>query len=364
MPKRWRENDLGVRGTPSALPDGEALTGDRSGVQDHGSGPKRPGPRPLSQRNGKPTFHARLHHRRDRLDRSPTGPGLEGPGRRADDPLAELGQDEARSRASEGSGSSGATLRKKARGRPRSRASTRWSTWPARASSPGGGTPPPSGRSAIAGSTARTGWSRRSAGPGRRPSVLVQGSAIGYYGSTEGDEQFTESSPAGSDFLAVVCRELEDASKGVEPLGVRLATIRTGVVLARGEGALGVMAPSVSLGPRRRGSDRERPAMAELDPRRRHRRPLPARARPGRRAGGDQRGRPGPGSERRLLPRAGEDPAPAVPAGRPARVRPQARPGREGGRRHPGAAGRARAGPRPGLCIPPTRAGGGAESRV
>ena len=75
-----------------------------------------------------------------------------------------------------------------------------------------------------------------------RPSVLVQGSAIGYYGA-HGDEDLTESSPSGSDFLAVVCRELEDAARQVEPLGVRLATVRTGVALAQGEGALAVMAP-------------------------------------------------------------------------------------------------------------------------
>jgi uncharacterized protein len=75
-----------------------------------------------------------------------------------------------------------------------------------------------------------------------RPKVLVQGSAIGYYGA-HNDEELTESSPSGSDFLAVVCRELEDAAHQVEPLGVRLATVRTGVVLAKGEGALAVMAP-------------------------------------------------------------------------------------------------------------------------
>jgi uncharacterized protein (TIGR01777 family) len=75
-----------------------------------------------------------------------------------------------------------------------------------------------------------------------RPKVLVQGSAIGYYG-THNDEELTESSPSGSDFLAVVCRELEDAARQVEPLGVRLATVRTGIVLAKGEGSLGVMAP-------------------------------------------------------------------------------------------------------------------------
>jgi uncharacterized protein (TIGR01777 family) len=76
----------------------------------------------------------------------------------------------------------------------------------------------------------------------QRPRVLVQGSAIGYYGS-HNDEELTESSPSGSDFLAVVCRELEDAARQVEPLGTRLAIVRTGVVLAKGEGALAVMAP-------------------------------------------------------------------------------------------------------------------------
>jgi uncharacterized protein (TIGR01777 family) len=75
-----------------------------------------------------------------------------------------------------------------------------------------------------------------------KPSVLVQGSAIGFYGAT-GDEELTESSPSGSDFLAVVCRELEDAGKSVESLGVRRVMVRTGVVLGQGEGALGVMAP-------------------------------------------------------------------------------------------------------------------------
>ena len=82
---------------------------------------------------------------------------------------------------------------------------------------------------------------------GARPKVLVQGSAIGYYGP-HGDETLTESSPAGSDFLATVCRDLEAAAGPVESLGVRLATVRTGVVLAKGEGALKVMTPIFKLG--------------------------------------------------------------------------------------------------------------------
>jgi len=79
------------------------------------------------------------------------------------------------------------------------------------------------------------------------PRILVEGSAIGYYGNHD-DEELTESSPSGSDFLAVVCRELEEAARQVEPLGVRLATIRTGVVLGKGEGALGIMEPIFKLG--------------------------------------------------------------------------------------------------------------------
>ena len=54
------------------------------------------------------------------------------------------------------------------------------------------------------------------------PKVLVNASATGYYGP-HGDEELTEESPSGSDFMAVVCREWEEAARGVEALGVRLA---------------------------------------------------------------------------------------------------------------------------------------------
>ncbi len=77
-----------------------------------------------------------------------------------------------------------------------------------------------------------------------RPKVLVQASAIGFYGP-HADEELTEEAPAGDDFLARICREWEDAARPAESLGLRLATVRTGVVLAKGEGALGVMTPIV-----------------------------------------------------------------------------------------------------------------------
>ncbi len=80
------------------------------------------------------------------------------------------------------------------------------------------------------------------AGATTRPKVLVQGSAIGYYG-IHGDEELTEQSPGGSDFMARVVREWEDAAHPAESLGLRVARVRTGVVLAPNAGALKMMTP-------------------------------------------------------------------------------------------------------------------------
>lgn len=74
------------------------------------------------------------------------------------------------------------------------------------------------------------------------PRVLVQASAIGYYGP-HGDEEIDERSPAGDDFMAKVCVDWENAAAPATEIGARLALIRTGVVLAPKEGALGVMTP-------------------------------------------------------------------------------------------------------------------------
>ena len=76
-----------------------------------------------------------------------------------------------------------------------------------------------------------------------KPEVLVQGSAIGYYGD-RGDETITEDSPAapaGTDFLADLCVEWERAAVPAETAGTRLVLLRTGVVLDREGGALKTM---------------------------------------------------------------------------------------------------------------------------
>ncbi len=79
------------------------------------------------------------------------------------------------------------------------------------------------------------------------PRVLVSGSAVGFYGVSEG-ATFDESSPPGDDFLAVLCRDWEAATAPAADAGVRVATIRTGLVLAPHGGALAKLLPLFRLG--------------------------------------------------------------------------------------------------------------------
>ena len=81
-----------------------------------------------------------------------------------------------------------------------------------------------------------------------RPAVLVSGSAVGYYGSDRGDEVVTEPSAPGGDFLAQLCVDWEAATAPAEAAGVRVARIRTGIVLDRAGGVLPRMALPFKLG--------------------------------------------------------------------------------------------------------------------
>ncbi len=69
------------------------------------------------------------------------------------------------------------------------------------------------------------------------PKVLVSSSAIGYYGS-RGDETLTESSKPGDEFVSDVCLQWEAAAQPAAAAGIRLALIRTGLVLGREGGVL------------------------------------------------------------------------------------------------------------------------------
>ena len=80
-----------------------------------------------------------------------------------------------------------------------------------------------------------------------RPRALVSASGMDYYGS-RGDEEVTEDDPPADDFLAQVCVAWEGEAQRAEELGLRVARLRTGVVLAAEGGALEKMLPPFKLG--------------------------------------------------------------------------------------------------------------------
>ncbi|AEF39713.1 TIGR01777 family oxidoreductase [Hoyosella subflava] len=72
--------------------------------------------------------------------------------------------------------------------------------------------------------------------------VMISASAVGYYGDT-GDKEADESAPPGEGFLATLCQDWEKASAPAERAGVRVANIRTGLVLAPKGGILTRLQP-------------------------------------------------------------------------------------------------------------------------
>ena len=77
----------------------------------------------------------------------------------------------------------------------------------------------------------------------QKPQVVLQASAVGYYGNQRGDEILTEQSAIGQGFTAEVSAPWEASSKAVEAMNVRRVVLRTGIVLSKHGGAL----PQMSL---------------------------------------------------------------------------------------------------------------------
>jgi len=82
---------------------------------------------------------------------------------------------------------------------------------------------------------------------GNPPQVLISASAVGYYGS-RGDEILIESAPPADDFLGRVAAGWEEEAQAAEPLGVRVARVRIGMVLGKNGGALARMLPPFRMG--------------------------------------------------------------------------------------------------------------------
>ena len=71
----------------------------------------------------------------------------------------------------------------------------------------------------------------------KKPEVVIQASAVGYYGA-RGDEVLDEDSEGGEGFLAQVCRQSECITNEIQDMGVRCVIIRTGIVLGAQGGVL------------------------------------------------------------------------------------------------------------------------------
>jgi len=101
--------------------------------------------------------------------------------------------------------------------------------------------------SRVDGTTAVAQAVAAAAASGQGPRVLLSASAIGVYGDT-GDRVTDETGPVGAGFLADVCRQWEAATAPAEQAGVRVAHLRTGIVLAKTGGALAKQLPIFKLG--------------------------------------------------------------------------------------------------------------------
>ena len=80
-----------------------------------------------------------------------------------------------------------------------------------------------------------------------KPQTYITASAIGYYGTSE-EGTFTESSPAGLDFLAQVCMEWEAVAQRGRELGMRVGFVRNGLALGRDGGVFAKILPIFKTG--------------------------------------------------------------------------------------------------------------------
>ena len=80
-----------------------------------------------------------------------------------------------------------------------------------------------------------------------RPTTWINASAIGYYGARAGDGALNERANGGTGFQSELCRRWEDAAVRAADYGVKVATLRMGVVLGADGGALPALARPVRL---------------------------------------------------------------------------------------------------------------------
>ncbi len=80
------------------------------------------------------------------------------------------------------------------------------------------------------------------------PTLLISGSAIGYYGMGETDDPVDETGSGDDSFSSQLCQQWEAVALQAQDLGIRTCLLRTGIVLGKGGGALSKMLPPFKMG--------------------------------------------------------------------------------------------------------------------
>ena len=81
-----------------------------------------------------------------------------------------------------------------------------------------------------------------------RPSVLLQASAVGFYGARPANHLLDETAAPADEFMSVLCQQWEACAAGVDALGMRRVTLRLGLVFGASGGALPMQLPAYRLG--------------------------------------------------------------------------------------------------------------------
>ena len=81
-----------------------------------------------------------------------------------------------------------------------------------------------------------------------KPKLLINGSAIGYYGISKTNNSIDETSVGDDSFSSQLCQQWEAVALQAEALGIRTCLLRTGIVLGKGGGALSKMLLAFKLG--------------------------------------------------------------------------------------------------------------------
>ncbi|MCW8935456.1 MAG: TIGR01777 family oxidoreductase [Gammaproteobacteria bacterium] len=81
-----------------------------------------------------------------------------------------------------------------------------------------------------------------------KPELLINGSAIGYYGINKTNEDIDENATGDNSFSSKLCKQWENTALQANSFGVRTCLLRTGIVLGKNGGVLSKMLPPFKMG--------------------------------------------------------------------------------------------------------------------